>query len=73
MSAPNITADAVVRFVVEVSNSGGNWGGDCTVSQAYRQAEASALDELRKTLGSSHTVRIVRVEAVDVVIRKVGS
>lgn len=56
-------------MVVEVSHTGGEWGGDCTVEQAHRQAERDAVDHLQRRLQDA-AVRIVSVDSVDVVIAK---
>ena len=45
-----VTVTARVRFVVEVKNSGGDWGPGCTVDQVYEQSIDNARETLRNLL-----------------------
>lgn len=51
-----ITAKAKVQITVEVEASA--WGGDCPISQLYKQAGDSGIEQLRSLLRGS-SVKII--------------
>ncbi len=61
------SATVKVKLVVEVQSHGA-WGQDCTISQAKDQGLEGALANLQRALGTAQGIKVIRSEAVDIVI-----
>lgn len=65
-----------VRVLIEIDSDGGGWGGDCTLDQAWKQGEKSALDRLRRLINNANEHRSIRLigepETVAVIVKGAG-
>jgi hypothetical protein len=51
MANLSVSAVAVVLVTVEVPVSG-RWGGECSIDQAYSQAQREAIEFIKQKLGN---------------------
>lgn len=71
MSDDRRSAFARVQLIVEVDT--GSWGADCTLAQATKQAQESAVGLVRNLfIKREHEVRIVSVANVAVTFAEKG-
>lgn len=59
MTDKEISATAKVIITVEIDNTGGSWGKDCTVEQIHKQARQGAMNRLGQLIQRERGIRIV--------------
>jgi hypothetical protein len=67
MSEKKQSTRARVQVNLEITTSD-NWGGDCPLSQVYKQAQDSALGLLGRILKEHPNVRVLDVARIQAIV-----
>ncbi len=54
------TTTAIVTLTIEIHHAGGSWGGDCPLSQVYKQAKDSALGAIQNLSNPQNAADLAR-------------